>query len=93
MSETALLELWRGALWCAVYVAAPFVIVALLVGLIASLLQAATQLQENALSFIPKLIAVGVVLALGGPWFLHQLTQYTHAAGERMVDIGLGRRP
>jgi flagellar biosynthetic protein FliQ len=58
-------------------VSAPFLIAGLAVGLIISIIQAATQIQEPTLSFIPKIIATGAVIAIGGPWMLSQLVGYT----------------
>jgi flagellar biosynthetic protein FliQ len=58
-------------------VSAPFLVAGLAVGLIISIIQAATQIQEPTLSFIPKIIATGAVIAIGGPWMLSQLVGYT----------------
>jgi flagellar biosynthetic protein FliQ len=58
-------------------VSGPFLIAALAVGLLVSIVQAATQIQEVTLSFIPKIIVTGAVVALGGPWMLDQLVGYT----------------
>jgi flagellar biosynthesis protein FliQ len=77
VSEDALLDLWRSAIVTAAEVAAPFVLVGLAVGLIIALLQTATQLQESALTFVPKLGVAIVVLALGGHWMLDKLGHFT----------------
>lgn len=82
-----LLDLWRGALVTTAMVGAPFLLVTLAVGLLVSVIQAATQLQENVLVFVPKLVAVGVVLALGGHWLLGELTAYTEASAAAMVEV------
>jgi flagellar biosynthetic protein FliQ len=60
-----------------VLVAAPLLIVALLVGLLVSILQTVTQVQEQTLSFLPKLVAVGVTFIIALPWMLQLLVQYT----------------
>jgi flagellar biosynthetic protein FliQ len=57
-------------------VAAPMLITVLVVGLVVSILQAATQINEATLSFVPKVIAAVVVLAVAGPWMLTTLVQY-----------------
>ena len=57
-------------------VGAPLLLVALVVGLIISIFQAATQINEMTLSFIPKLLAVFFVLVLAGPWMLVQMVDY-----------------
>jgi flagellar biosynthetic protein FliQ len=77
VNEDALLDLWRSAITVAAEVAAPFVLVGLAVGLIIALLQTATQLQESALTFVPKLGVALVVLALGGHWMLDKLGNFT----------------
>ena len=59
-------------------VAAPMLLTALLVGFLISLFQAATQIQEPTLSFVPKMIAVSVALLITGNWTLSQLVDFTH---------------
>ena len=91
MSTESLLDVWRLALVTAVEVGGPFVGAALAVGLLASLLMAATQLQESALSFVPKVAALALVLLLMGPWLLGRLTRFTQATADRIVEVGHGR--
>jgi flagellar biosynthetic protein FliQ len=57
-------------------VAAPMLLTVLVVGLVVSVLQAATQINEATLSFVPKVIAAVVVLAVAGPWMLNTLVEY-----------------
>jgi len=64
------------AMYVALLLAAPLLLVALVVGLVVSLFQAATQINESTLSFIPKLIAVAVTLVIAGPWMLSTLLDY-----------------
>jgi len=64
------------ALQVTLLVAAPLLVVALLVGLGVSIFQAATQINEATLSFIPKLVAIFVTLVVGGPWMLGVLVDY-----------------
>lgn len=77
MNEDIVLELGRNALVLIVYLAAPPLLSALLVGLLVGVLQAATQVQEQTLSFIPKLMALVLALILIGPWLLDLLLSYT----------------
>jgi flagellar biosynthetic protein FliQ len=58
-------------------VSAPFLIAGLAVGLIISIFQAVTQIQEQSLSFIPKILGLVVVIVVGGPWMLGQLVAWT----------------
>ena len=55
----------------------PFLLAALVVGLLVSVFQAVTQIQEMTLSFIPKILVTGAVIAIGGPWMLDLLVGYT----------------
>ena len=70
------LELMRQLLWTSFEVAAPVLGAAMAVGLLISILQVATQLQEMTLSYVPKLlVAAGMLIALG-PWMIHRITQF-----------------
>jgi flagellar biosynthetic protein FliQ len=80
VTTDSLLDLWRGALAVTVAVSAPFMIAGLIVGLAVAVLQTATQLQESILTFVPKLAAALVVLALGGHWILDKLGRFTTEA-------------
>jgi flagellar biosynthetic protein FliQ len=57
-------------------IAAPVLLVALVVGMLVSFMQAVTQMNEATLSFLPKLIAVGITLVIVGPWMISMLTDY-----------------
>lgn len=76
MTSALALELVRHAIMTCLLVAAPLLLVALLVGLLISLFQAVTSLQEQTLTFIPKLVAVGGIAILVLPWMMRQLVQY-----------------
>lgn len=69
-------ELMRQLLWNSFVVAAPVLGAALAVGLLISVLQVATQLQEMTLSYVPKLIVAGLMLMALGPWMLGRVTQF-----------------
>ena len=88
MNGQRIFDLWHSGLVTAAWVAAPFLLVALGVGFITSLLQAATQLQENAISFVPKVVAAALVLILAGPWLLSHLTQFASASMDTIVELG-----
>ena len=77
MSPTDILDIGRDMLWLVTVLAAPILGVALAVGLFIGILQAATQIQEMTLSFIPKLASVALVLFLVGPWMLTLLVDFT----------------
>jgi flagellar biosynthesis protein FliQ len=81
-------ELLRQMIWRAAEIAAPVLIAALAVGLLVSVLQVATQLQEMTLSYIPKLFATALVLVLLGPWMVHSMTQFAVYAISLLPSMG-----
>jgi flagellar biosynthetic protein FliQ len=76
MTPTTVIEIGRQALELTLLVSAPLFIAALVTGLIISIFQAATQINEMTLSFVPKLVAIFITLVLAGPWMLTVLTDY-----------------
>lgn len=70
------MEIGRQAIEVTLLISAPMLITALVIGLIVSIFQAATQLNESTLQFVPKLVAMFVVLLLLGPWMLQYLIDY-----------------
>ena len=80
MTPDSLLDLWRNALTVVVVVSAPFLITGLVVGLTIAVVQTATQLQESILTFVPKLAAALIVIALAGHWMLDKLGRFTTEA-------------
>ncbi len=77
MEQATLIDLGNQAMLLIIYLAAPLLLAALAVGLLISIFQAATQIQEQTLSFIPKLIALVVALVVFGPWMLQLWINYT----------------
>ncbi len=76
MSTALAVDLIRHALTVALLVSAPLLLTALVVGILVSLVQAVTQIQEQTLTFIPKLLAMAAVFILLLPWLLAQLVEY-----------------
>ncbi|HSV19394.1 MAG TPA: flagellar biosynthesis protein FliQ [Casimicrobiaceae bacterium] len=76
MTPQTVLTLAQQALWITALVSAPLLLTALVVGLVVSVFQAATQINEATLSFIPKLLAMFAALVLAGPWMLALLVDY-----------------
>lgn len=76
MTADQALDLGRTAIMMTLLVGAPVLIVAVAVGLLVSILQAVTQLQDQTLSFVPKIIAMFLTLLYVLPWTLLQMTQY-----------------
>lgn len=76
-SSQYVITLGQQALQIALLMSAPLLLTALAVGLIVSIFQAATQINETTLSFIPKLLAMAAVLVIAGPWMLTIFVEYT----------------
>ena len=77
MTPEMVLDMGRQALQLALLLGAPLLLTALVVGLVVGIFQAATQINEMTLSFIPKLIGMAAAIALTGPWMLGTLTDFT----------------
>ena len=88
MNDQFVLDLARQALLMALQLAAPFLIAALIVGLVMGILQSLTQIQEQTLAFVPKLVVIGIVFVLALPWMLQSIVAYT-----RTILIGLADMP
>jgi flagellar biosynthetic protein FliQ len=84
MDAVQVVELGRDALWLAVLLGAPLLGIALLVGVVIGIIQAATSVNEMTLSFIPKLAALALVLALVGNWQLEILVDFTRGLFEQL---------
>jgi flagellar biosynthesis protein FliQ len=78
MTPESVMDLAHSTLLVTAMLAAPLLLVALVVGLIIGMLQAATQINETTLSFIPKLLFIALALFAIGPWMLKTLVDFTH---------------
>ncbi len=87
MNQDVVVNLAMDALMLGLKVAMPLLLAGLIVGLVVSVFQAVTQIQEMTLAFIPKIIAVAVVLVVGGPWMLGQLVSYTVSLYESIPEM------
>ena len=87
MSPETVMSVGSRALEMTMMLAAPLLLVALITGLVVSAFQAATQINEMTLSFIPKLIAVSVALMIAGPWMLKVLVGYTRELFESIPAL------
>ncbi|SMG38722.1 flagellar biosynthesis protein FliQ [Paraburkholderia susongensis] len=76
MTPEAVMTLAHEAMYVGLLLSAPLLLVALVVGLLVSLFQAATQINETTLSFIPKLLAIVVTMVIAGPWMLTTMLDY-----------------
>ncbi|MBA9086118.1 flagellar biosynthetic protein FliQ [Fontibacillus solani] len=78
MSSEFIIGLAGQAVFTVLKVSAPMLVIALVVGLIISIFQATTQIQEQTLAFVPKIVAVLIALLLFGPWILTTLVDFTY---------------
>ena len=79
MDSSSVLAAGQQGLWVLLMVSAPVLAVVLLIGLVVSVFQAATQINEATLSFVPKIVGAVAVLAVAGPWMLSTLVDYLRA--------------
>ena len=77
MSHQLVIDLCRNAIVTALSIAAPMLLIALAIGLLVSVIQSVTQIQEQTLTFVPKLVFVGAAFIVGLPWLLQVLAKYT----------------
>ncbi len=87
MDTSAVVELATQALWITVLVSAPLLAVALFVGLVVGIIQAATSVNEATLSFIPKLLVMALTLAVVGSWQITTLVDYTRSLFQRIPSL------
>jgi flagellar biosynthesis protein FliQ len=87
MSPEMVMTIGQRALEITLLLAAPLLLTALLTGVLVGAFQAATQINEQTLSFIPKLLALAVALLIGGPWMLKVLVSYTRELIESIPSL------
>ncbi len=87
MTPTTVIEIGRNAIEAILLVCAPIFAAALVVGLIISIVQAATQINEATLSFVPKLVAIFVAMLLAGPWMITVLTDFMRQLYEAIPTL------
>lgn len=90
MNATDVLEISRDSIWVMLKIAAPLMLTALIVGLVISLLQALTQLQEQTLTFVPKILILFAVFVLTIPFMSNTLIEFTKELMTKAVGIGVG---
>ena len=86
MSDAVVLHLAQQAFLIAAQLCAPVLLTALVVGVMISLFQAVTQIQEMTLTFVPKIIAVGIAILLTGSWMLHSIVDFTRRLFENLAQ-------
>ncbi len=87
MDSAMVVELARGALWMTMLISAPLLVVGLAVGLLVGIFQAATSINEQTLSFIPKVVCMGITMALAGSWMINTMVDYTKGIFVRIPNL------
>ena len=87
MDTAMVVDLGRQALWMTMLLSGPLLLVALVVGLIVGIFQAATSINEQTLTFIPKFMLMGLALAVLGHWMINQLVEYTRVLFGRIPSL------
>lgn len=87
MEEEFVAALMRQALLTVLYVSGPVLALGLIIGLLVSVFQATTQINEQTLSFIPKILAVLVVIVVFGPWMYHTMLEFAQGVFARIPQV------
>ena len=87
MNEITIMSLVSKSVATGAWIAGPVLIGSLLVGLLISIFQAVTQIQEQTLTFVPKLLVVVLILVIGGPWMLNKLVVLTNELFSMIANI------
>ena len=87
MDSAMVVDIGRQALWATLVVSAPLLGVALVVGLVIGVIQAATSINEMTLSFIPKLVGLGLTMLVFGGWMLGTLVEFTRSIFQRIPAL------
>ncbi len=88
MTTSEVIGIMQAAMVAALKLAAPILIVSVAIGLIVSIFQAATQIHEQTLSFVPKLVAIALVLIILGPWMMETMNDFMMYIFNLIVKLG-----
>ena len=88
MTPVEVVDIGRSAIWVLLKTAAPVMIIALSVGLVVSLFQALTQMQEMTLAFVPKILAIFIALVALAPYMIGELTGFMDQIAQRIAESG-----
>ncbi len=87
MDSAGVVDLARQALWMTMLISSPLLGVGLAVGLIVGIFQAATSINEQTLSFIPKVVCIGITMSLAGSWMINTMVDYTKGIFTRIPNL------
>lgn len=88
LSEGEILDIMRELMWVCLKVAGPVLIISIIVGLVIAVFQAATQIHEQTLTFVPKVLTIGLVLLLMGSWIYNNISAFVFRVFELMAGVG-----
>lgn len=88
MNPDLAIDLFKSTVMFALYIVAPFLGLTLVVGLLSSILQSVTSMQEQTLTFIPKIVAIAGLVMVLSPWLLRTLSEFTITIITRMGTLG-----
>ncbi|MES2616115.1 MAG: flagellar biosynthesis protein FliQ [Bdellovibrionota bacterium] len=88
MSSQQIIDIILSTFYITIEISLPILSVALVVGLLISIFQAATQINESTLSFLPKIASIILVIIALSPWMLKKMTDYTHKLYDKIPEIG-----
>jgi len=89
MTQEMVLEIFAEAIWLAIRLCAPMLLMAMTIGLIIAILQAATQVHEQSLTFAPKALGITISLLALGPYMINQIIDFLNTTFERIASLGL----
>lgn len=87
MSSSAIMDVMQSAMIASFKVGGPILLLSLVIGLVIAVFQAATQIHEQTLTFVPKLIITAVVLVILGPWMIEVLSDFTYYVFDLMLTV------
>jgi len=87
MTQDQVLSIFKEALWLVLELSGPMLIISIVLGLVIAILQAATQIHEQTLTFVPKLVAIAVILLITGPWMMNVLNDFTIKLFEMITKL------
>jgi flagellar biosynthetic protein FliQ len=87
MDSAMVVDLARQALWMTMLISSPLLGVGLLVGLLVGIFQAATSINEQTLSFIPKVVCIGITMSVAGSWMINTMVDYTKGIFVRIPNL------
>ena len=87
MTQDQVLSIFKDTLWIVLELSAPMLLISIIIGLVIAILQAATQIHEQTLTFVPKLIAIAVILLLTAPWMMNVMGDFTNKLFEMISKL------